>query len=312
MINVEGLTKYYGPHRAIHDVSFHVDRGEIVAFLGPNAAGKTTTMRVLTGLLPASAGTVSIAGYDIYTDSLEARRHMGYMPENPALYPDMRVSEYLHFCGRLQGMSNAQILDARERVVETCGLSERYSFIIGRLSMGYRQRVCLAQALIHDPEILILDEPTIGLDPNQIVQVRELIKGLGGDHTVMLSTHILPEAQAVCERVVIINHGEIVAVDTPQALTAQLRDAQTVFIKVAKDSGDIPKRLRDIPGVTGVEPVGSDAGAYFVDTRVGSDMRSELAKFSIDAGWGLLELRAVEMSLEDVFRQLTTEEKGVA
>jgi len=312
MIHVEGLTKYYGPHRAIHDVSFHVDKGEIVGFLGPNAAGKTTTMRILTGLMPATAGTGSIAGCDIYSQSLEARRHIGYMPENPALYNDMRVGEYLHFCGRLQGMSGVDLGDACERVVETCGLSERYNFIIGRLSMGYRQRVCLAQALIHDPEILILDEPTIGLDPNQIIQVRELIKGLAGEHTVMLSTHILPEAQAVCERVVIINHGEIVAVDTPQALTAQLRQAQTVLIRVANDSPDIPRQLRDIPGVTGVEPIGGDAGAYYVDTGVDADMRSELAKFTVDKDWGLLELRAVEMSLEDVFRQLTTEEKGVA
>ncbi len=312
MIRVEGLTKYYGPHRAIHDVTFQVGQGDIVGFLGPNGAGKTTMMRILTGFMPASAGSASIGGYDVYTDSVEARRHIGYVPEHPAIYPEMRVSQYLAYCGKLYGMSWPQIKDARDRVVQTCGLEERYQYIIGRLSLGYRQRVCLAQALIHNPAVLILDEPTIGLDPNQIRQVRDLIKGLAGEHTVMLSTHILPEAQAACERVIIINHGEVVAEDTPEALTAQLRQAQTVLVKVAHASGTVPRMLRDIPGVTAVTPVRGDDDAYYVDTEIGSDKRSEIAKFVIDHDWGLLELRAIEMSLEDVFRQLTTEEKGVA
>ncbi len=312
MIRVEGLTKYYGAHRAIHDVTFQVDKGEIVAFLGPNAAGKTTTMRVLTGFAPASAGSIEIAGCNIYTQSVEARRHIGYVPETPALYPDMRVNQYLSFCGQLYGMSSAQIKEGRERVVETCGLEERCDDIISHLSMGYRQRVCLAQALIHDPDILILDEPTLGLDPNQIRQVRELIRSLAGDHTVMLSTHILPEAQATCERVIIINHGEIVAEDTPEALTAQLSQAQTILVRVGEPSDTVPRRLRDLDGITGVEPVRGEAGAYYVDTEIDADIRSEIAKFIVENDWGLLELRAIEMSLEDVFRHLTTEEKGVA
>ncbi len=312
MIRVEGLTKYYGAHRAIHDVSFQVGKGEIVAFLGPNAAGKTTTMRIITGFIPGSAGRAEIAGYDIYTQPVEARRHIGYVPEAPALYPDMRVSQYLGYCGKLYGMSSAQIREARDRVVETCGLEERYDNIISHLSMGYRQRVCLAQALIHDPDILILDEPTIGLDPNQIRQVRELIKSLAGDHTVMLSTHILPEAQATCERVIIINHGEIVAEDTPQALTAQLRQAELILVKVAEPSDAVPRLLRDLEGIKAVDPVRAEAGAYYVETAVDADIRSTIAEFIVNNGWGLLELRAIEMSLEDVFRHLTTEEKGVA
>ncbi len=312
MISVEGLTKYYGPHRAIHDVSFQVEKGEIVAFLGPNAAGKSTTMRILTGFLPASAGSVSIAGFDVYSQSVEARRHIGYVPETPALYPDMRVRQYLSFCGRLYGLSSSQIRESCDRVVDLCGLAERSDYIIGRLSMGYRQRVCLAQALLHEADVLILDEPTLGLDPNQIVQVRELIRSLAGDHTVMLSTHILPEAQAVCERVIIINHGEIVAEDTPEALTAQLRQAQTVFIRVQDNKAEISRQLRDIPGILAVEPVKGDKGAYYVNTEVGSDLRTKIAKFIVDHGWGLLELGSRELSLEDVFRHLTTEEKGVA
>ncbi len=312
MIRVEGLTKYYGPHRAIHDVSFEVAEGEIVAFLGPNGAGKTTAMRIITGFIPASAGTAQVAGCDVYAESVAARRHIGYVPEHPALYPEMRVRQYLGFCGRLYGMGSAEIAEAQERVIATCGLEERADYIIQRLSLGFRQRVCLAQALIHDPEVLILDEPTIGLDPNQIRQVRELIRGLAGDHTVLLSTHILPEAQAVCERVVIINHGEIVAEDTPQALTAQLRQAQTVFVKVAQPADNISRLLREMPGVSAVEKVGGDPGAYLVDTAMDSDLRDDIAKFVIEHDWGLLELRAIEMSLEDVFRQLTTQEKGVA
>ncbi|MFP3904265.1 MAG: ABC transporter ATP-binding protein [Armatimonadota bacterium] len=313
MIEVEDLTKYYGPHRAIHEVSFSVDRGEIVAFLGPNGAGKTTTMRILTGFMPASAGTASVAGYDVYSHSVEARRHIGYVPENPALYEDMRVNQYLAFCGRLEGLSSAAIGESIDRVIETCGLTERYDQIIGRLSMGFRQRVCLAQALLHDPDVLILDEPTLGLDPNQIRQVRDLIRSLGGDHTIMLSTHILPEAQAVAERVIIINHGEIVAVDTPEALMSQLRDSQTILLKLQKTDDASMDRLQELAWVDGVTTVPEDNQSFYIDTSAGTDdARADLAEFVVKQGWGLLELRAIEMSLEDVFRQLTTEEKGVA
>ncbi len=313
MIEVEGLTKYYGPHRAIHDVSFNVDHGEIVAFLGPNAAGKTTTMRIVTGFMPASAGTASVAGYNVYNQSVEARRHIGYVPENPALYEDMRVNEYLGFCGRLEGLSSAEIGESMDRVIETCGLTERHDQIIGRLSMGFRQRVCLAQALLHDPDVLILDEPTLGLDPNQIRQVRDLIRNLGEDHTIMLSTHILPEAQAVAERVIIINHGQIVAEDTPQALMSQLRESQTILLKLRKPDEKSAQMLQELSWVEGVTRVAEDDQAYYIDTSSGTEeARADLAEFVVGQGWGLLELRAIEMSLEDVFRQLTTEEKGVA
>ncbi|MBP8952033.1 MAG: ATP-binding cassette domain-containing protein [Armatimonadetes bacterium] len=313
MIQVEGLTKYYGPVPAIMDVSFRVEKGEIVAFLGPNGAGKTTTMRILTGFMPATLGTARIAGIDVYEDSIEARRHIGYMPETTTLYTDMRVHQYLRYCGKLQGMRKPELADRLDLVMDQCGLSERRDAIIGTLSLGFRQRVGLAQALIHNPDVLILDEPTVGLDPNQIMEVRQLIKNLAGQHTVMLSTHILPEAQMTCERVIIINHGKIVAEDTPENLTAQIREVETIVVEVATDDGSVPRLLQDIPEVSSVRRLPDESrNAYLVDTRLGTDIRSQIAEFVVGKGWGLLELRPVEMSLEDVFRQLTTEEKGVA
>lgn len=313
MIQVEGLTKYYGPVPAIMDVSFRVEKGEIVAFLGPNGAGKTTTMRILTGFMPATLGTARIAGIDVYEDSIEARRHIGYMPETTTLYTDMRVHQYLRYCGKLQGMRKPELADRLDLVMDQCGLSERRDAIIGTLSLGFRQRVGLAQALIHNPDVLILDEPTVGLDPNQIMEVRQLIKNLAGQHTVMLSTHILPEAQMTCERVIIINHGKIVAEDTPENLTAQIREVETIVVEVATDDSSVPRLLQDIPEVSSVRRLPDESrNAYLVDTRLGTDIRSQIAEFVVGKGWGLLELRPVEMSLEDVFRQLTTEEKGVA
>ena len=311
MIQAEGLTKYYGPHPAIVDVSFEVAEGEIVAFLGPNAAGKTTTMRILTGYLPATFGTAQVAGYDVAEQSLAARRSIGYMPETTGLYNDMRVRQYLQYCGRLHGMGKTALAERIEYVTDCCGLNGHADSIIGTLSLGYRQRVSLAQAMVHDPPVLILDEPTVGLDPNQIIEVRNLIKSLAGDHTVMLSTHILPEAQMTCERVMIINNGQIVAVDRPEALTAQIRQAETLMVRVQQDVEIIPRMLQDISQVTAVRP-GEEAGSYYIDTEVGSDRRAQIAEFIVNHGWGLLELRPVEMSLEDVFRELTTEEKGVA
>ncbi|NSW58216.1 MAG: ATP-binding cassette domain-containing protein [Armatimonadetes bacterium] len=313
MIQVEGLTKYYGPVPAIMDVSFRVEKGEIVAFLGPNGAGKTTTMRILTGFMPATLGTASIAGIDVYENSIEARRHIGYMPETTTLYTDMRVHQYLRYCGKLQGMRKPDLAERLDLVMDQCGLSERRDAIIGTLSLGFRQRVGLAQALIHNPDVLILDEPTVGLDPNQIMEVRQLIKSLAGQHTVMLSTHILPEAQMTCERVIIINHGKIVAEDTPENLTAQIREVETIVVEVATDDASVPRLLQDIPEVSSVRRVPNEnRNAYLVDTHLGTDIRSQIAEFVVNKGWGLLELRPVEMSLEDVFRQLTTEEKGVA
>ncbi len=310
MIQAEGLTKYYGPQPAIQDVSFEVAEGEIVAFLGPNGAGKTTTMRILTGYLPATFGAAQVAGFDVADQSLQARRSIGYMPEGAALYNDMRVRQYLRYCGQLHHMGKAQIAERIEYVGDRCGLDGEIDSIIGTLSRGYRQRVSLAQAMLHNPPVLILDEPTVGLDPNQIIEVRNLIKSLAGDHTVMLSTHILPEAQMTCERVMIINKGQIVAVDRPETLTAQLRQAETILIRVQQDSEVIPRMLRDIDQVAEVHP-GESIGSYYVDTEVGSDLRAQLAEFIVHKGWGLLELRPVEMSLEDVFRELTTEEKDV-
>lgn len=313
MIQVEGLTKHYGPVPAIMDVSFRVEKGEIVAFLGPNGAGKTTTMRILTGFMPATQGTARIAGIDVYENSIEARRHIGYMPETTTLYTDMRVHQYLRYCGKLQGMKKADLSERMDIVMGQCGLTERRDAIIGTLSLGFRQRVGLAQALIHNPDVLILDEPTVGLDPNQIMEVRQLIKNLAGQHTVMLSTHILPEAQSTCQRVIIINHGKIVAEDTPENLTAQIREVETIVVEVATSDSAVSRLLQDIPEVSSVRPVSDDTrNAYLVDTHLGTDVRAQIAEFVVGKGWGLLELRPVEMSLEDVFRQLTTEEKGVA
>ncbi len=310
MISCEGLTKFYGNHQAIADVDLHVGEGEIVGFLGPNAAGKTTTMRILTSYIPPSAGRAEVAGHDVVTESLDSRRSIGYLPETSTLYRDMRVTQYLRFCAGLRGMGRAETNERLDYVLDICGLQERPDDIIGTLSLGFRQRVGLAQALLHDPPVLILDEPTVGLDPNQIIEVRDLIKSLAGDYTVMLSTHILPEAQMTCERVIIINHGRIIAEDTPQNLTAQIRQAETISITLSDARDDnVERRLLDLSDVVAVRPAGP--GTYHVDTAVGSDVRAQVAQFVVERGWGLLELRPVEMTLEDVFRQLTTEEEGV-
>jgi ABC-2 type transport system ATP-binding protein len=306
MIRCEGLTKYYGNHQAIADVDLHVGEGEIVGFLGPNAAGKTTTMRILTSFIPPSAGTATVAGHDVVTDSLESRRAIGYLPETSSLYRDMRVTQFLRFCAGLRGMGRQETRERIDYVLETCGLSHRAESIIGTLSLGYRQRVGLAQALLHEPPVLILDEPTVGLDPNQIIEVRNLIKSLAKKHTVMLSTHILPEAQMTCERVIIINHGRIIAEDTPEALTAQIREAETISITLASPGESVERQLTDMGNVVAVRSRGN--GVYHLDTAIGADVRAEIAEFVVGRGWGLLELRPVEMTLEDVFQQLTTEE----
>lgn len=306
MIRCEGLTKYYGNHQAIADVDLHVGEGEIVGFLGPNAAGKTTTMRILTSFIPPSAGTATVAGHDVVTDSLESRRAIGYLPETSSLYRDMRVTQFLRFCAGLRGMGRQETRERIDYVLDTCGLSHRADSIIGTLSLGYRQRVGLAQALLHEPPVLILDEPTVGLDPNQIIEVRNLIKSLAKKHTVMLSTHILPEAQMTCERVIIINHGRIIAEDTPEALTAQIREAETISITLASPGESVERQLTDMGNVVAVRSRGN--GVYHLDTAIGADVRAEIAEFVVGRGWGLLELRPVEMTLEDVFQQLTTEE----
>ena len=305
MIEAQNLTRYYGPTRAVHNLNFHVDKGEIVGFLGPNGAGKTTTMRMLTAFLPPSDGTARVAGFDVFYDSLEVRRRVGYMPETVPLYPEMTVWAYLDYMAALRRLPDRR--QAVDRALEACGIGDRADTPIGKLSKGYRQRVGLAQAILHEPEVLILDEPTIGLDPRQVTEVRALIREIGREHTVILSSHILPEVSQTCGRVLIINKGEIVAEGTPEELTTQLQGAERVLVRIA-DAGppEAIEVLKRVDGVIGVEPV--DGGAYQVSCTQGYDRRAELARAVVERGWGLLELRTVGMSLEDIFLQLTTEE----
>jgi len=312
MIEVQHLTKRYGPVTAVDDVSFRVEKGEILGFLGPNGAGKTTTMRVLTGYMPATEGSAVVAGYDVFAQPLEAKRRTGYLPETPPLYPDMTVREYLTFVARIKAgkLSTAERNERVNNVMRKAHVDDMANRACGKLSKGYRQRVGLAQALIHDPEVLILDEPTAGLDPKQIMETRDLIRGLAGDHTIVLSTHILPEVAQTCQRVVIINKGRVVAIDTPENLTHQLKGAATIYLQV-DGAGDAAEALQAVPGVrtvTVADQHGSRIG-YEVESEENSDVRREVAQAIVGRGWGLLELRPMRMSLEDIFLQLTTEEQ---
>lgn len=307
MIEVENLTKYYGHLAAIKDVSFTVEKGEVLGFLGPNGSGKTTTMRILTGYLPPSGGSARVAGYDVFSDSLEVRRRIGYLPETLSMYPEMSVRSYLDFVARIRGITDHP--RAIARVMKICDIGDHAQVLIGKLSKGYYQRVGLAQALIHDPEVLILDEPTIGLDPGQIIEVRELIKGLGGDRTIILSTHILAEASQVCGRVLIINKGRIVAEDTPERLTARLKRMERIYLRLSQPSDGVSEVLWGIKGVTSVKDKGH--GLYEVECTLGVDRRAEIADAVVRGGWGLLEMRPVDMSLEEIFLNLTTKEATV-
>jgi ABC-2 type transport system ATP-binding protein len=307
MIQVQGLTKTYGDVLALDNVSFQVERGEIVGFLGPNGAGKTTTMRILTGYLPPSAGQVSIAGYDVFTDSLEVRRRIGYLPETVPLYTEMSVYGYLDFCAAVRGVRERD--DAIVRVLEVCDIADVETVLIGKLSKGYRQRVGLAQALIHDPEVLVLDEPTIGLDPRQILGVRELIQSLAGERTVILSTHILPEVSQLCQRVLIINDGRIVAEDTPERLTNTLQGGMRVRLQVLNAPDGALAHLRALPAVTAASA--ASRGVFEISFDVpedGQDPRATLAALAVTQQWGLIDMRTLSMSLEDIFLQLTTTE----
>ena len=315
MIEVENLTKAYGPVTAVDHVSFTVNKGEILGFLGPNGAGKTTTMRILTGFMPASSGTARVAGFDVSTDSLEVRRHIGYLPEAPPLYPDMAVETYLDFVLRIKnvpaGQRRARVADALEKT----NLGDKRTQLIKRLSRGYKQRVGLAQALVHDPDVIILDEPTVGLDPKQIIEVRHLIKGLAGTHTIILSTHILPEVSMTCDRVVIINKGKIAAVDTPQNLTTQLKSGQRIQIEVHAPEKPLQDLLGQIPGASRVHVDASRADGHMlaiVEAAPGKDIRSLIAAKVIENHWELYELRGVSMSLEDIFLELTTDDAAHA
>ncbi|MCH8190375.1 MAG: ATP-binding cassette domain-containing protein [Chloroflexi bacterium] len=311
MIEVEHLTKYFGDFIAIEDVSFDVQPGEIVGFLGPNAAGKTTTMRIITGFMPPSEGTVRVAGYDILRNSLEARREIGYLPETVPLYTDMTVRQYLGFMGSLRGMSDAAKKQRIGYVVERMRLEDYADTFIGRLSKGFRQRVGIAQAILHDPKVLVLDEPTIGIDPVQVVETRELIKSLGREHTVVLSTHILPEVSMICERVVVINEGRIVAVDKPENLSVRLRGSEQVKLEVRGPERDVANRLRQVEGVRQVnrQRVDGNIYEYTLECDPGSGVRDGLASLIVNQGWGLLGLQSVTMSLEDIFLKLTVREE---
>lgn len=308
-VQVQNLRKDYGDFEALADVSFQVQKGEILGFLGPNGAGKTTTMRILTGFMPPSSGTARVAGYDVFDDSLEVRKRIGYLPETVPLYTEMSVYDYLDFAARLRGVKKDRDA-AIERAMEMTNIGERADMLIGKLSKGFRQRVGIAQAIVHQPEVLILDEPTIGLDPKQIIDVRNLIKSLGGEHTIILSTHILPEVSQTCSRVLIINDGKIVAEDTPSRLTARVRGAEHIFLQVAKPSpaANIAADLEKIKGVLGVTTKDADTGTFEIETTLGTDRRADIAAMAVQKGWGLLELRPVGMSLEEVFLKLTTEE----
>ncbi len=312
MIQVENLTKRYGPTLAVSEVSFEVQKGEVLGFLGPNGAGKTTTMRVITGYLPPTEGKVRVAGYDILEEPLEAKKRTGYLPESPPVYPDMTVVEYLAFVARIKGMARGEIKKRLEEVSEKVAITDVRDRQIGKLSKGYRQRVGLAQALIHNPDVLILDEPTAGLDPKQIIETRELIKGLAGQHTVVLSTHILPEVSKTCQRVVVISAGKIVAVGTPEDLTRRLQGYETVLMTVEGPAADVIERLQRVGGVNLVEPRESSDLRLTLEVQAekGRDVRPELARAVVESRWKLLELKTSGLSLEEIFLKLTTKDLG--
>lgn len=310
MIEVQHLTKRYGRFTAVEDVSFRVERGEILGFLGPNGAGKSTTMRIITGYMPATDGKAIVAGHDVFEEPIEAKRKTGYLPEIPPLYPDMTVLDYLTFVSKIKGIAKSDRKDRIKYVMERTRIADMSERLCSKLSKGYKQRVGLAQAIIHNPEVLILDEPTAGLDPKQIIETRQLIKELAGDHTIILSTHILPEVSQTCQRVVIINKGKVVAVDTPDNLTARLRGSVSMYVQVDAAGQDVAATLTRIPGVTGVTEADKQGPVvgFEVASEQGLDIRRELAHQIVGRGWGLLELRPMRVSLEEIFLSLTTEE----
>ncbi|OGG48797.1 MAG: MFS transporter [Candidatus Handelsmanbacteria bacterium RIFCSPLOWO2_12_FULL_64_10] len=314
MITVDHLAKNYGPFVAVNDISFEVAKGEILGFLGPNGAGKTTTMRILTGYMPPTSGRAVVAGYDIFKESLEARRHIAYLPETVPLYTDMSPRDYLDFVGKIRGMSRSARRSRIDDVAEMCRITEFVDRLIGKLSKGQRQRVGLAQALMPNPDVLVLDEPTIGLDPRQIVETRQVIKNLRGEHTVILSTHILPEVSVTCERVVIINRGKIVAVDTPENLQRRMAGSDTIELDIRGPEEAVQAALRALPQVIGVRSRANnvDSLLFSVECEAGADLRETLASTVVQRGWGLRALRPAAVSLEDVFVQLVTDEAPAA
>ena len=311
MIEVQDLTKAYGAVTAVDHVSFTVNKGEILGFLGPNGAGKTTTMRILTGFMPATSGTARIGGFDVFNDSLEVRRRIGYLPEAPPVYPDMSVEAYLAFVARIKNVPAEKRAERITDALQKTSIADKRHELIKRLSRGYKQRVGIAQALVHDPDVIILDEPTVGLDPKQIIEVRHLIKGLAGTHTIILSTHILPEVSMTCDRVVIINRGKIAAVDTPQNLTTQLKGGQRVRLEVGAPEAALREALAQVPGAKKVQVESAHADGHVslnIEAEPGKDIRSALAARVMEKGWPLFELRGVSLSLEDIFLELTTDD----
>ncbi|HKF05211.1 MAG TPA: ATP-binding cassette domain-containing protein [Candidatus Sulfotelmatobacter sp.] len=315
MIKVSQLTKRYARTTAVDQISFEVAKGQIVGFLGPNGAGKTTTMRMLTCFLPPSSGTATVAGFDVLEQPMEVKKRIGYLPETPPIYPEMETSEYLQFVGQLKGLSGVDLTKRIDYVCQRCAISDVKTRLLGKLSKGYRQRVGLAQAIIHNPDVLILDEPTAGLDPKQINETRDLIKDLAGEHTIILSTHILPEVEQTCEQVIIINKGKLVATDSVRNLQAHARGAETVLVEVAgrNSSLEIPSvqiKLEQVAGVSRVlckEQIDSRA-VFEIESKKGSFVRGDVARAIVESGWDLNELRPAAMSLEEVFLQLTGNE----
>jgi ABC-2 type transport system ATP-binding protein len=318
MITVTDLTKRYARHTAVDHVSFEVQKGQIVGFLGPNGAGKTTTMRMLTCFMPPTAGTATVAGFDVLEQPHEVKKHIGYLPETPPLYPEMRTSEYLEFVGKLKGLSGDELTKRIDFVLERCSVADVKDKLLGKLSKGYRQRVGLAQAIIHNPDVLILDEPTSGLDPKQINETRDLIKSLAGDHTIILSTHILPEVEQTCQSVLIINKGHLVAKDSVNNLQNRARGAEQLFIEIAGrgvdvDSALIQQRLERVPGITHIvfKEKQQNRCIFEIESHKDNFVRGDLARAVVEAGWDLNELRPAAVSLEEIFLQLTGEPAAV-
>jgi ABC-2 type transport system ATP-binding protein len=309
MIQVEGLTKRYARHLAVDNISFSVNKGDIVGFLGPNGAGKTTTMRVLTCFMPPSSGTASVAGFDVFEKPMEVKKRIGYLPETPPLYPEMEVGDYLRFVGKLKGVPPGDLEKRIDEVAERCAIGAEKTKLISKLSKGYRQRVGLAQAIIHNPDVLILDEPTSGLDPKQIIETRELIKSLAGEHTIILSTHILPEVEAVCQKVIIINKGKVVKTDSVENLTHGGSDSAAVEIDPAglADLPAVQQRLEQVSGVSKVVAKEGSEGRFLfeVESLPGRNVRADIARVVVQNGWNLLELKSQAFSLEEVFLELT-------
>ena len=309
MIQATGLTHFYGPQPAIDEVTFNVKRGEILGFLGPNGAGKTTTMRILTGYMPPTHGQVTIGGHDVIKDSLEVRKLVGYLPETVPLYTEMPVTNYLRYMGSLRGMNNRDLKRRIPDVIELCRLNDYSKTIIGKLSKGYRQRVGIAQAILHEPELLVMDEPTIGIDPIQVVETRRLIQDLGKQQTVVLSSHILPEVSMGCERVLIIHQGHIVAEDTPENLAQTLQGVDQLQVEISGPPKEVTTALRTIEGVIDVNHRNQpDREIYLIKSGEGLDLRDEISRVIVSNGWGLLSMQLMSMSLEDIFLRLTTDE----